>query len=100
MEDICSSALTEVVLPVWTVWRSPPRRSPASPVETPAKAIPSIAWPLPRRDLRVVNAVLGAQLRQRQVPLDRLERNLGLEISRISRPFHLRFRRAFRSKIS
>jgi hypothetical protein len=34
---------------------------------------------LPRRDHRVVNAVLGPRLCQRQVPADRLQRTLGLK---------------------
>ncbi len=36
-----------------------------------------------------MNAVFGGQLRQRQLALDRLQRNLGLELSLLALPCHL-----------
>lgn len=39
---------------------------------------PIDSLPRPRRDHRVVDALLGCQLRQRQVATDRFQRRLGL----------------------
>jgi hypothetical protein len=56
--------------------------------------------PLPRRDHRVVNAVLGPQLRQRQVSADRFQRNHGLEVRALTLSRRLHSRQSFRSGIA
>lgn len=44
---------------------------------------------LPGRDHRLMDGMLGGQFRKRLLALDRIQRNLGLEVSPVTLPCHL-----------